>query len=331
MTDKILNANIPNSRKGDLVIVGDIGGTNGRFAIAEITSGAPNVREMHIYQSADYTNLGPMLGKFLTDVGNPNTVACRLAVAGPAQKDSAYLTNLGWDVNARAIETELGIKDVGFLNDFGALAFAASVVEKEHTLRIKSGSKVENAPMSMMGPGTGFGLSLLVPNNTGGYSVVETEGGHVAFAPVTPLEEDLLKFLRREHGHVSVETLLCGRGLERIHRFLVTYGGSGNPDLTPAEISAAAHDGTQPSALRAVQLFLSILGSVAGDVALTHGAKGGVYFGGGILPKIANQIETSDLVTRFTTKGIMSEYLTNIPIHLITAPDAALIGAAASV
>ena len=158
-----------------------------------------------------------------------------------------------------------------------------------------------------MGPGTGFGVSLLVPVGER-HQVISTEGGHVAFAPTTHLEQDLLKHLKNERGHVCVESLLSGRGLVRIHDFLVHYAGSGEAGIGPEEISRRAAESSIPSCVRAVQLFLSVLGSVAGDMALAHGARGGVWIAGGIVPKIYDFIESSDLVSRFSSKGVMSGY-----------------------
>jgi len=334
---------VPVQKQNNLVIVGDIGGTNGRLAIASVRHGheaLPKISHMRTYQSTKFAGLTPMLKAFLNDVKSDiadiggiddisdlGDIPARLAIAGPTTADKGWLTNLGWAVDAPQIAQDLGLGRVKFLNDFAALAYAAAVLEGPQVMDVKKGSAHKDGPISIMGPGTGFGVALLVRNDNS-WTVIPTEGGHMAFSPVTKLEEDLCTHLRREHGHVSVETLICGKGLARIHRFLVEYAGSGDKDMQPAEISAAAHDGTIPSCVRAVQLFLSILGSVAGDIALVHGATGGVYFGGGILPKIANQLDNSDIADRFIAKGAMEDYLSQIPIKLITSHNAALIGAA---
>ena len=192
---------------------------------------------------------------------------------------------------------------------------------------VKPGIAEPDGAISIMGPGTGFGVSLFVKLGQE-HAVIPTEGGHMRFAPVTQLEADLCASLSKDHEHISIETLLCGRGLQRIHQFIVIYGGSGDGTLRPDQITAAAMAQSEPSCVRAVQLFLSILGSAAGDIALAHGARGGVFLGGGILPKIAAHVGSSNFVERFSAKGPMEGYLKKIPVNLIVSGDAALIGAA---
>lgn len=314
------------------VIVGDIGGTNGRLAVATLEQGVilPVVGEMHTYPSGEFAGLGEMIKLFMKDIGLDGGIDARIAIAGPTCGHLGHLTNLNWSEDAGVLEDQLKLKSMKFLNDFEALAFAAGCLSHPYTKNLKDGHPVEGCPVSVMGPGTGFGVAQLLKVNNK-FHVVATEGGHTSFAPVTRLEEDMVKYLHNELDHVSVETLMSGAGLQRIHRFLVDYGGSGNKDMRPSEISAAAIEGSQISCQRAVQLFLSILGSVAGDIVLTQGGRGGVVFGGGILPKLVDLLDRSDLATRFVAKGPMRHYLENVPIKLITSPDAALVGAAVSV
>lgn len=317
--------------KDHQVIVGDIGGTNGRLAVASFTAGnpVPTIGEMHGYLSADFVGLADMVSTFIDETGMNSSIDACLAIAGPTCGSKGHLTNLGWSEDADDVKQRLGLKSMRFLNDFVALAYAAGCLTGEHVKEIKAGKPNQDAPISVMGPGTGFGVAQLVRQGDG-FQAIATEGGHMAFAPVTKLEEDLCHYLRQTQEHVCVESLMSGAGLQRIHRFLVSYGGSGNFDMSPAEISAAAIAGSEPSCQRAVQLFLSILGSVAGDIVLAQGGWGGVCFGGGILPKIADQLDTSDLVSRFVAKGKMRGYLEEVPIKLIISPNAALIGAAVS-
>ena len=315
------------SVKDKLLIVGDIGGTNGRFAVAELTGDAPVIHERRSYQCADFASFAAMLDEFRTDTGRMKVAGARLAIAGPVTPKRGNMTNLDWLIDAAELESKLDLPDVRLLNDFAALARAAEALRGDQIVPVKPGNPDPMGPISVMGPGTGFGVAQLV-RRPGETVIIPTEGGHMRFAPATKLEADLARELRNEMGYVSVETLLCGKGLARIHKFLVNYAGSGNAALNPAEITAAAIEGTAPSCERAVQVFLSILGSVAGDIALAHGATGGVFFGGGILPKIAPLLLKSDLVARFNAKGVMSPYVERLPIHLIVADDAALIGAA---
>jgi glucokinase len=317
------------SDPGDLIVVGDIGGTNGRFALAATgsTGQPPSIQRMFTYPCAEFSDLTSLVATFLRDVGEPDPLLIRLAIAGPTSKRMGHLTNLGWDADATFIEQTLNLRNVEFLNDFGALAYSTTVLREPKILQVKSGFADQDGVVSVMGPGTGFGVSLFVRFGQD-RAVVPTEGGHMRFAPVTQLEADLCASLSEQQDHISIETLLCGRGLQRIHQFIVNYGGSGDASLRPDQITAAALDQSEPSCVRAVQIFLSILGSAAGDIALAHGARGGVYLGGGILPNIASFVERSNFVKRFSAKGPMSGYLENIPVYLIVSGDAALIGAA---
>ncbi|WP_020401464.1 glucokinase [Kordiimonas gwangyangensis] len=311
-------------------VVADIGGTNGRFGVARFLPGEhkPHIEKVTVYACAEHMSISDMLGKYLTALGDERPQLARLAIAGPTTARHGRLTNISWQADAASLEAEHGLKNVTLLNDFGALAGACQFLEEGvDYVSLKKGADDATGPISVMGPGTGFGVALLVPV-AGDWVTVPTEGGNMAFAPTTRLEHDLTEHLRAEMGHVSVETFLCGEGIARIHRFLVDYGGSGDRGLSPAEITKLAADGGAPSCTRAVQLFLSIIGSSAGNIALAHGATGGVFLGGGILPKIMGMVPSSDLLRRFVAKGPMQPYLDRIPVNLITAKYAALIGAA---
>ncbi|TNE60481.1 MAG: glucokinase [Alphaproteobacteria bacterium] len=310
-------------------IVADIGGTNGRFGVARFTgAGKPVIENVRVFSSGEHEGLAAMLDHYVRGLEGPHPKVAKLAIAGPTTAREGFLTNLGWSVSSDELEKEFGFTEALLLNDFGALARACLYLNAgTDFISLKDGKLEAKGPISVMGPGTGFGAALLVPSNDG-WITVSTEGGYMAFAPSTRLEHDLTEHLKAELGYVCVEYLLCGEGLARIHRFLVDYGGSGNRALPPAEISRLAAMGGAPSCTRAVQLFLAVLGSVAGDLALAHGATGGVFLGGGILPKIADMVAPSDLLRRFVAKGPMSPYLDRIPVRLITANNTALIGAA---
>ena len=311
-------------------VVADIGGTNGRFGLARFLPGdhKPHIEKVSVFACAENSGVSEMLGRYLGELGSARPELARLAIAGPTNDRHGRLTNLGWQADATTLEADHGLKNVTLLNDFGALAGACQFLEEGvDYISLKKGEEDSHGPISVMGPGTGFGVALLVPVK-GEWITVPTEGGNMAFAPSTRLEHDLTEHLRAEMGHVSVETFLCGEGIARIHRFLVDYGGSGDRGLSPAEITKLAGEGGAPSCTRAVQLFLSIVGSSAGNIALAHGATGGVFLGGGILPKIVNMVSSSDLLRRFVAKGPMQPYLDRIPVNLITAKYAALIGSA---
>ncbi|WP_417451034.1 glucokinase [Kordiimonas sp.] len=311
-------------------VVADIGGTNGRFGVARFLPGEqkPRIEHVRVFACAEHLSISDMLGKYLNELKGERPRLARLAIAGPTTARHGRLTNISWQADAASLEVEHHLENVTLLNDFGALAGGCQFLEDGiDYVSLKKGVDIAAGPISVMGPGTGFGVALLVPVD-GEWITVPTEGGNMAFAPTTRLEHDLTEHLRAEMGHVSVETFLCGEGIARIHRFLVDYGGGGDRGLTPSEITRLAAEGGAPSCTRAVQLFLSIVGSSAGNIALAHGATGGVYLGGGILPKIMDMVPSSDLLRRFVAKGPMQPYLDRIPVKLITAKYAALIGAA---
>lgn len=310
------------------IITADIGGTNGRFAVVAIDVAVGARLEASIdYNCSDFASFGAMMRKFLSDAGCEGIRSAHLAVAAETTTSSARFTNIDWCLSSNELQQETGLDKISFLNDFAAVGSALPYLKEGSYTTLKAGVAARSAPISVVGPGTGFGVALLTPTHKG-YQVFATEGGHSGFSPTTPLEQDLCKHLSKSRDHVCVESLLSGRGLVRIHEFLVEYAGSGPTGLKPAEISQAAADGSIASCVRAVQIFFSVLGSVTGDIALIHGAKGGVWFAGGIIPKIQGLIADSDLIARFGSKGIMSNYLKDIPINIVTDSRVALLGAA---
>lgn len=314
----------------DKIIVADVGGTNGRFAIVHLpATGVPSIVAKKTYKCASFDSFTEMFRTFIIDHSVEDVMSAQIALAGQTSETEGHITNIGWHIDAADLQRETGLQSIVFMNDFAAVASAIPYMKEGGFEVIKPGKICETAPISTMGPGTGFGVAQLIPVN-GTYKIVPTEGGHIAFAPATQLEQDLLTHLKKSSDHVCVESLLSGRGLVRIHDFLVEYAGSGQAGLGPAEITHEAAVERTPSCVRAVQVFLSVLGGTAGDIALVHGARGGVWIAGGIVPKIFDLVGKSDLVSRFSMKGIMSPYLTDIPINLVTDTDAALIGAAAA-
>ena len=310
------------------IIVADVGGTNGRFAVVDLPeTGVPSVVSKKTYKCASFDSFTGMFREFIAEHNTDDVRSAQIALAGQTTQNEGHITNIGWRIKAEQLAKDTGLQNVVFMNDFAAVASAIPYVGQGGFEVIKEGAKCEMSPISTMGPGTGFGVAQLIPV-AGGHKIVPTEGGHIAFAPATQLEQDLLAHLKKGSEHVCVESLLSGRGLVRIHDFLVEYAGSGQAGLGPAEITHEAAVERTPSCVRAVQVFLSVLGGTAGDIALVHGARGGVWIAGGIVPKIYDLVGKSDLVSRFSRKGIMSSYLSDIPINLVTDPDAALIGAA---
>lgn len=308
------------------VLVADIGGTNARFALAD--GSTHTISEMQNFRAEDFETVADAAHAYLEATGETPTSAC-FAVAGPVGGDEIAFTNSHWRFKPDEIRTALNLERFLPVNDFYALASSIAHLPSDHFLKVKDGPGCEDAPTLVIGPGTGLGQALIVPFDQK-RRIVSTEGGHVSFAPRTEDEIAVLRFIAREHPRVSVERLLSGRGLVNIHRALCALSDTQRISLRADEITAAAIEGKYPIAVKAVDMFCTVLGRVAGDAVLSSGARGGVVLGGGILPKISDILLESAFVERFIDKGRMRDYVDAAPVKLIVKEGAALIGAAAA-
>lgn len=310
------------------VLVADIGGTNARFAIAEITPRAIAIRDARSFRTEDFETVRDAAEAYLKIVVDRPKRAC-FAAAGPIINNEVDFTNSRWTLRAADIAEPLGLDAFRIVNDFHALAAGVAHLPKDAFIKVKDGAPVAATPQLLIGPGTGFGQALIVPTQAGP-KIVATEGGHVSFAPQTDDEFEVARFIAREHQRVSVERLLSGHGLTNIHRALSTIEDAPRQPLQASEIAAAAMTGESPVAVRAVNMFCSVLGSVAGDAVLSTGARGGVVLGGGVLPKIKEFFLKSAFHKRFIDKGRMQSYVDAVPVRMIVTDGAALYGAAAA-
>jgi len=310
-----------------VALVADIGGTYARFALAE-PGARPAVGDVRAFRAENFATVADAARIFLDEVGARPTTAC-FAVAGPVTDDVVEFTNSPWTLDVSATRRALGLDRLIAVNDFEALAHGVRFLDPTDVVGIKSGAAAAGAPVLVIGPGTGLGQALIVPF-AGGERVVPTEGGHVGFAPQTEEEIELLQFLAREHGRVSLERLVSGPGLLNIHRALSADAGASAAYLHADDLTRAAASGDR-LAVRALDLFFAILGVAAGDAVLSTGARGGVVLGGGVLPKNRERLLRSAFVERFLAKGRMRAYLEAAPIDLIVREGAALVGAASLV
>ena len=308
-------------------IVADIGGTNARFAIAEIRDGAIVITDAQRFRAEDFETVRDAADAFLESVAVKPAQGC-FAVAGPAGGDEIAFTNSPWRFRPSEIETALSLSSLSVVNDFHALAAGVRRLGDAAFETVKEGPGDDAAPCVVIGPGTGLGQALIAPSPAGDV-IVPTEGGHVGFAPRTEEEIAVMQFIAREHPRVSLERLLSGRGLVNIHRALCVIADTPRVSLQANEITQAALEQSYPVATRAVDLFCEILGRAAGDAVLACGARGGVYLGGGILPKIREILRQSNFIDCFVDKGRMRPYLEATPVKLIVEERAALYGAAA--
>jgi glucokinase len=314
-----------------LQLVADIGGTHARFALHDPATHALSAQRT--IAAAAHPDIASAIRGYLGSVSVSDVTAVCFAVAGPASSDLIEFTNSPWKFSRSALERELGFRRLRVVNDFTALALGIPHVEPQDLHCLRPGVADPHAPKAVLGPGTGLGVSGLIPCQVadGGmkWIALSGEGGHVGFAPTGEIEIALLRFLTRERDRASVERVLCGEGLTNLYEFLAEHAGQPRRRPAPAEITDMAVGQRDPLAQQAVELFCAILGSVAGDLALTLGARGGVYIGGGIAPRILQALSTSRFVERFLAKGRLAKMLEPVPVQVILDPVAALRGAAA--
>jgi len=320
-----------------LLLVADIGGTNGRFGLVEFnaenigTNGQINyTAERQItLKCADYVDMATMIrtccAKFGVDIPD---YGC-LAIAGPIENGQASMTNLNWKFSIHGLRDQLGMKTLHVINDFASLAYAVPFLKENELVTLYESNKSNSdAPIVVMGPGTGFGMAALVPSQNN-WKIIPTEGGHASFAPTNEKELDIKSFLLKEQNHVSVENILSGGGLVTLYRALAHNAGIEAKPYTPADVSNKGLANEDALCREAVLTFCDVLGEVAGDKALSVGARGGVVIGGGITPKLVGLLPESHFLERYKNKGPMAGYVSDISIRLIVNDKAALVGSAA--
>ncbi len=314
-------------RESALVV--DVGGTRLRFAIARRERNGVRLERTADRRADDYPNFYAALAEYLAGVRDlwPKRVA--IAVAAPVAGDEVVLTNRDWRIRAPALGERFGFEDAILVNDFIALASALALVPATGRRPMGGGRADPTAPVAVLGPGTGLGVALLVPA-PGGPLLVASEGGHASFAPETERETALARGLQWRHGHVSWERVLSGPGIAQIYEILAELDQGMGVALSPEVISARALQGVDRLAVETLQMFAALLGSFAGNLALTAGARGGVFLGGGILPQFADFLAGSDFRARFEAKGRFADYLAAIPTTLILEAEPTLLGLAAT-
>jgi glucokinase len=312
-------------------LLGDIGGTHARWAW-QPAPGAP-VQMPAVHPTADDPSLLASAARYLAARGLPAPGAIGLGLATAVLGDEIRMTNLPWTFSLEALRQGLGATRLVAINDFTALALAVPDLGPADLTPVGSAlaaSGLEPLPKAVIGPGTGLGVSGLVPDGRNGWLPLSGEGGHVTLAATNDAEADLLAALRARFGHVSAERVISGSGLVNLHRALCERDGvaAPHPALTPSDVTRKAVQGDDPRCAETVRLFTAFLGDVAGNLALTLGARGGVYLGGGILPRLGAHFDGGLFRQRFEQKGRFQAYLQGIPVWLITAEVPALLGVA---
>lgn len=300
-------------------LLADIGGTNARFALWK--DGA--ITQYRSLPVADFAGVAPAIKAYLdAQSDRPVIRQALLAVAGPVVGNRCALTNSPWVIEGALVERDFGIRRVAVYNDLEAVAWAISGLRPDDYVALGEGRAVPRAPQLIIAPGTGLGVAAWLSEGL----ALPSEGGHASFAPENEAEDALLRALRQAHGHVSLERLISGPGLVEIHRILAVADVAAPAFTTAAEITAAAIAGSCSLSVRTLEHFCAILGSVAGNLALTFGARGGVYIAGGIAPRMLPFLARSGFRQRFAGKGRLTEWLAHIPTRVIQRPDVALLG-----
>ncbi len=331
----------PHADVADLVLAMDLGGTkalSGLFRRAcagqdDAAYASTPVPEFELRQRCDdFPALDALLDAFFAEarragrIGAGMPVHVCIAVAGPVQGARARLTNRPWLVDADALMARFGFGQVRLFNDFAAAAAGVEALGPDALCCLQPGQPDRQRPRAVLGPGTGLGVALMVPQGQG-WRVIPGEGGHVGFAPRSALEIELWQFLFGRDPRVDAERLLCGPGLSMIDAFLRMRTGDATPPRSPEAISACAASG-EPCAGQALDLFAAMLGAFAGDVALLAGAQGGVYVAGGMSPKVLDARRSVVFMDAFRDKGGHAAVVAQVPVHLVMDTRVGLLGAA---
>ncbi len=319
--------NLSTPAQGFPRLLADVGGTNVRFA-SQFTANGP-LQQTGSYACADFESLCDAICHHLWREGLGRPRCSAIGIATPVTGDHIRMTNHAWTFSIKAMQEALGLQRLLVLNDFSALALALPTLPADARWQVGGGVAVAGAPIALIGPGTGLGVSGLVPGY-GGENLVPLggEGGHVTLSSYDPAEQAVLDILYRRFGHVSAERALSGPGLENLYLALAQLHGVRVEALPASQVTQAALAHSDAMADQAVDLFCSLLGAVAGNLALTLGARGGVYIGGGIVPRLGSRFAESKFRRSFEDKGRFRAYLSEIPSYVVRSSEqAALQGA----
>lgn len=312
-------------------IVADLGGTNIRFGLAAPHS--TTVDNIRRYSIRDYESVRHLLQVYLRDSGidKSHIAHCCFAIAGPIKNQQVKMTNCDWEISASTIDEALGIDNTVLINDFQAIAYSVTHIPESGMVRIGELSlEADRGPISVLGPGTGLGAALLVPTISGDYTIVPTEGGHVALSARSEDELKIFDYWRNKGCRINREFFLSGIGLERIYEALcVDAGRNDYKKISVSQIQQTGCAREDELCERAMNTFCAFLGSAAGDQVLCTGSTGGLVLAGGILPKFVDFLQESPFRKRFESKGSMSDYTRRVATVLIVEEQPGLIGAAA--
>ena len=304
-------------------LIADIGGTYARFTV-ETSSG--QFERTASLRCADHADFHAAVSSYLSTLPSMVVRHAAIAIANPVEGDQVRMTNYHWRFSIEEMRERLGLETLVVVNDFTALAMALPRLMPSERRQVGGGEARERSVVGLIGAGSGLGVSGLIPAGEG-WVALGTEGGHASFAPRDEREIGILRYALTEFSHVSFERLLSGPGLELIHRALMHRDGQPAQALGAPDITRLALDGTDPLCAETLEVFCTMLGTAAANLAVTQGAMGGIFIGGGIVPRLGSYFDRSPFRARFEDKGRFSDYLKAIPTYVITAEHATLMGA----
>lgn len=324
----VLMCNLMPMKSNNFSLVADIGGTNARFALVEKGFHVPI--EPRTLVCRDYPTVVDAVRAYFAQLSCALPTDAVLAVAGSVTRDWLSMTNHPWSFSVSEVRAALGLRKLKVLNDFTALALALPCLPPQCLHQVGGRDEKPGYAKALIGAGTGLGVSGIVPFNDN-WIPLQGEGGHVSYGSLNDDEYRVIQQIRKTAGHVSAELLVSGAGLSLLYQTLYLLDRGRAVRAEPSQIVQQAVEASCPVATGSLSLFCGILGSIAGNLALTLGAKGGVYIGGGIVPRILDYFSSSTFRQRFQDHGRFSAYLEEIPVYVITAAYPALTGAALAI
>lgn len=307
-------------------LVADVGATNGRFGCVRNEDSFTQIAHWKVFANDDFAGLFELITQYRSQVAGEIITGGCLAIAGPVSADAVQMTNRDWSFSIEDLRRRLGFAHLEIINDFAGLAYSLPHLPDIDRVTVCPGEVVESAPMLVLGPGTGLGAAALVIGPGENPVVVSTEAGHMGFAPGTPLEIKILENIMEKNSHVSVENLISGRGMPVLYQSIAGLRGRAVEMLSAQQITDRALAETDENCRATLSVFCAVLGSFAGDLALCFGARGGVFLGGGMLPKLGAFLPRTEFAVRFRSKGVMSRVLNDVPVFLVTSEAASLLG-----
>lgn len=322
------------------ILAGDIGGTKTILGTAYLKDRTIFWTHKRRFESSKYSSLDEIIADFFSEVSLiPTNMVAALGIAGPVNNGKVETTNLPWHIDASKLKAKLGLKEIILINDFTAIGHGIPHLKQDDLQTLNLGCRNSSGPIAIIGAGTGLGQGLaLYCESEKKYIVLASEGGHCNFSPTNDEEIGLLKYLMEKYEHVSIEKILSGHGLVNIYDYLIQSGFAersfettkkmeeGNPS---AIISSLALNGKDENCIKAIDMFVSIYGAEAGNLALKILPSGGLYIGGGMAPKMLDKITDGTFIKALLNKGRLSQFLKNIPVNIILNDEVGLIGAAA--